>query len=45
MNFEINFIFLIKPFFYMSKKSRQKREYFENEESFRGEIKSTFHHL
>ena len=31
---EINFIFLIKPFFRMMKKSRQKVEYTENEKSF-----------
>ena len=34
INLEINLIFLIKPFFYMTKKSRQKFKYFENEESF-----------
>ena len=34
INFEINFIFLINPFFYMTKKSRQKFDYFENEKSF-----------
>ena len=33
INFEINLIFLIKPFFYMTKKSSQKFEYPENEES------------
>ena len=33
MHFEITFIFLIKPFSYMSKKSRQKFEYLENEKS------------
>ena len=34
INFEINFIFLIKPFFYMGKKSRQKFKYLENEKRF-----------
>ena len=34
INFEINLIFLIKPFFCMSKKSKQKFKYFENEKSF-----------
>ena len=34
MNSEINLIFLIKLFFYMTKKSRQKFEYLENEKSF-----------
>ena len=31
MNFEINLYFLIKPFPYMAKKSRQKLKYIENE--------------
>ena len=30
INFEINLIFGIKPFFYMAKKSRQKIKYLEN---------------
>ena len=34
MDFEINLIFLIKPFCYMTKKSRQKFKYLENEKSF-----------
>ena len=34
MNFENNLIFLINPFFYMSKKSRQKFKYLENEKGF-----------
>ena len=34
MNFEINLIFLIKSFFYIIKKLRQKFKYFENEKSF-----------
>ena len=33
-NFEINLIFLIRPSFYMSKKSRRKFKYLENEKSF-----------
>ena len=42
INFEINLIFLIKLFFYMNKKSRQKRKYLENEKSFYDEIKAFF---
>ena len=42
---EINLIFLIKPFCYMTKMSRQKPKYFENEKSFWREIKSIFHHF
>ena len=42
INFEIRRIFLIKPFFYISKYSRQKFKYLENEKSFWGEIKSIF---
>ena len=34
VNFEINFIFLIKLFLYMTKKSRTKCEYLENEKIF-----------
>ena len=34
INFEINLIFLIKAFFYMTKKSRQKLKYLGNEISF-----------
>ena len=33
INLNLNLIFLIKPFFYISKKSRQKFEYLENEKS------------
>ena len=43
-NFEINLIFLIKPFLYMTRKSKQKRKHLENEKSFH-EIKSIFHHF
>ena len=45
INFEISLIFLIKPFCYTTKKSRQKLKYLENEKSFWGEIKSIFHHF
>ena len=34
MNFEVNHIFLIKPFSYMTKTSWQKLKYLENEKSF-----------
>ena len=34
MKCEINFIFLIKPFCYRTKKSKQKLKYLENEKSF-----------
>ena len=34
INFEINLVFLIKPFFYMTKKLKQKFKYLENEKSF-----------
>ena len=33
INFEINLTFLIKPFFYMTKKSKQIFKYLENEKS------------
>ena len=33
MNFEIKLIFLIKSFIYMTKKSKQKFKYLENEKS------------
>ena len=42
MQFQINLIFLIKPFRYMTKKSRQKLKYLENEMSFWVEIKKHF---
>ena len=45
IKFETNFIFLIKSFCCKTKKSRQKFKYLENEKSFWGEIKSTFHHF
>ena len=34
INFEINLVLLIKPFFYMTKRSGQKFKYLENEKSF-----------
>ena len=42
INFEINLIFPFQPFFYMTKKSRQKFKCLEKEKSFQGEIKSIF---
>ena len=42
---EINLIFLIKPFWYMMKKSRQNLKYLENKKSFWGDTKSTFQHF
>ena len=43
INFEINLIFLIKPFFNMIKKSRKKIKYFENEKRVSGKITNIFH--
>ena len=40
INFEITLMFLIKLFFYMPKKTRQKFKYLDNDE-----IKSIFHHF
>ena len=37
-----NLIVLIKSFLYMTKKSREKFNYLENEKSFQGEMKSIF---
>ena len=45
INLEINRSPLIKPFFYITKKSRQKYKYIKNEKSFYHEIKSIFHHF
>ena len=42
INFEINLILLTKSFFDLTKNSRQKFKYFENEKSFEGEIKRVF---
>ena len=44
INFEINFIFLIKPFFHMTKKSKQELKYLENEKNIQDKIKSIFHY-
>ena len=43
ISFKINLIFLIELFFYITKKSRQKFKYLENEKNFEGEIKSIFY--
>ena len=40
INFEINPSFLITLFFYVTKKSGEKFEYFKNKKSFQDEIKS-----
>ena len=45
INSEINFIFLIKPFLYTTKKTRRIFKYLVNEKSFQDEIKSIFHHF
>ena len=45
LTFEINLVFLIKPFWYMTEKPRQKLRYLENEKSFLVEIKSSYHHF
>ena len=45
INFEINLIFLIKPFFNITENSRQKFKYLENEKNFEDEIKSISHHF
>ena len=45
MNFVINVVYLIKPFFYVAKKSWQKLKCLENEISFYDEIKSIFHYF
>ena len=42
INLEINLAFVIKPFLYMTKKSRQK--YIENDQTFSGKIKSSYIH-
>ena len=42
INFEINLIFLIKPFLYMTKKSRQKFKYLENEITLKVKLKAFF---
>ena len=45
IKFEINSTFLIKPFRYMTKKSRQKLKHLENEKNFWGEMKRIFHYF
>ena len=45
MNFEVNLIFLIKPFFVHDQKVMTKLKYLENEKTFQDEIKSIFHHF
>ena len=45
IRFEINLIFLIKSFYYTTKKSRQRFEYLENEKGFQGDIKSIFYQV
>ena len=42
INYETKLIFLITPFFYMTKKSRQKFKYLENENGFSGEVQNIF---
>ena len=41
-HFEINLNFIIKPFFYTTKKQRQTFKYLKNEQNFEAEIKSFF---
>ena len=43
IKFEINLTFLIKPFWYITKRSRQKLKYFENEKSFWGKVAFEVH--
>ena len=45
INFESNFIFLIKAVFSMTKNSRQKLKYLENKKSFYDEMKGIFHNF
>ena len=46
IKFKTNIIFLIKSFWYITKKSRQKLKYTKNKKIFYwGEIKSIFHHF
>ena len=45
MNFEVDFIFLIKPFFLHDQKVMTKFKYLENKKNFHDEIKSIFHHF
>ena len=43
INLEINHIFLMNPFFYLTKKCRKKLQYLDNKKSFQVVIKSIFH--
>ena len=45
INFEINLIFQLKSYFYMTKKSIQKFKYPQNEKRFLSEIKNIFQKL
>ena len=45
MEFEIDLIFLIKPFGYLPKNSREKVKYLNNEKSIWGQIKNIFHYF
>ena len=45
INFQTDLVFLIKPFFYMTKTSRQKFKHLENKKSFSDKIESIFHHF
>ena len=45
INFEINLVLQIKPFFYMTKKLRQKFKYLQNKKKFIGEIEIIVHHF
>ena len=45
INFEIKLVFLIKPHFYMAKKSRQILKYLKNEKIFSGKIKGIFNNF
>ena len=42
INVKVNLTFLIKPFFYMTKKSRQKLSYLGNKNRFQDKIKIIF---
>ena len=45
INLKINLIFVIKSFFYMTKKSRHNFKYLWSEKSFKVETKAIFHHF
>ena len=45
INLKINLIFLVKPFLYMTEKSRKKSKYLENKKSSSGETESVFQHF